>query len=82
MMTLAEAVQMNGRVVIPLGDVRIDRLFELTDAVRSGAFDPWMAFQPGLDLGMPVRGVVVEDEVQIEFGIGLLLDVTEERRNS
>jgi hypothetical protein len=47
--------------------------------------EPRMAFEPGIDLGVFVRGVVVRDQVQVEFGRSLLIDQREEladRRNA
>ena len=37
-----------------------------------------MPLEPGLDLGVFVRGVVVRDQVQLEFGGSLLVDQREE----
>ena len=45
--------------------------------VRSGhevEVDAWVLLEPVLHIGMLVGGVVVQDEVEFEVGIGLLLD--------
>ena len=40
--------------------------------------EPRMPFEPGADLGMLVRGVVVDDQVQLPLGRGLAVDLVEE----
>src|SRR5271154_7243148 len=40
--------------------------------------EPRMPFEPGADLGMLVRGVIVDDQVQLPPGRGLAVDLIEE----
>src|SRR5712691_6316674 len=40
--------------------------------------EPLVPLQPGLDLGMLVRGVVVDDQVEFPAGRGLAIDLVEE----
>ena len=40
--------------------------------------EPRMPFEPGAHLGMLVRGVVVDDQMQVELGRGLAVDLVEE----
>src|ERR1700716_1775305 len=40
--------------------------------------EPLVPLQPGADLWMPVRGVVVDDQMQLRSGRGLAVDLVEE----